>query len=124
MSGDSPRLKSNFLDILLAEDVDKLDIQFSDRSCATVCMCTKNYPASVGKQEHIIHGLETVNSDVRVYHYGTRRVGESMLTPTGRVLSVTALANSRQEAHDKIYKNIPRISWEGCRYRKDIGILI
>ena len=118
-----PRLESNLLDILLAEDVREIDIQFNDKWCATVCMCTRDYPKSVGKQEHIIAGLDNVDRDITVYHYGTKRVGASIVTPTGRVLSVTATGNSLQDVHNKIYNNVSKITWDGCRYRSDIAKL-
>jgi len=119
-----PRLESNLLDILLSEDLCKIEVKLNEKHCVTVCMCTYNYPEPMGKQEQVIYGLDQVHDDVTVYHYGTKNDGRFLMTPTGRVLSVTATGNSRQEAHNKIYRRISAITWEGCRYRKDIGLLV
>ncbi|HHU17731.1 MAG TPA: phosphoribosylamine--glycine ligase, partial [Clostridiales bacterium] len=50
---------------------------------------------------------------------------EDPLTVTngGRVLGITALGQTHEEAREKAYKNIERISFEGAQYRKDIGLL-
>lgn len=118
-----PRLESNLLDILLSEDLRKTEVKLNGKYCVAVSMCTYNYPEQNNKQEHVIYGLDKVYYDIAVYHYGTKNNTNALITPKGRVLSVTAIGNSRQEAHNKIYRSIPAISWEGCQYRKDIGLL-
>jgi phosphoribosylamine--glycine ligase len=119
-----PRMEYNLLDLLLAEDLHETEVLLSDKCCVTVCMCTRNYPESVGKQEHIIYGLDNVDHDISVYHYGTRHKDASIVTSTGRVLSITGTGDSLQEVSDRIYMNIARITWNGCYYRKDIGTLV
>lgn len=120
-----PRLKSNLLDILLSENLRNTEVKFNDKHCVSVCMCSYNYPEQTDEREDIIYGLDKVeNDDITVYHYGTKNNGLFLMTPTGRVLSVSATGRSRQEAHNKIYKNISSITWKGCQYRKDIGLLV
>ena len=76
-----------------------------------------------------------MDKDVIVFHSGTKYVSkegvdlaekqEDPLTVTngGRVLGITALGQTHEEAREKAYKNIERISFEGAQYRKDIGLL-
>ncbi len=116
------RLDSNLLDLFLAEDLSDVQVEINDRTCMTVCMCTRDYPSDAGIQEHPISGLDQVDPEIRVFHYGTKRQGDQILTPTGRVLSVTADGESKSEVREKIYRNVGKISWPGVRYRRDIGV--
>lgn len=118
------RLDANLLDLFLAEDLDGMRVGFKNTSCVTVVMCTAGYPADAGVQEHVVHGLDDVDPDISVYHYGTKRVGGEIVTPTGRVLSVTANGDTREAAAERVYANTGRISWEGVRYRTDVGRLV
>jgi phosphoribosylamine--glycine ligase len=57
-----------------------------------------------------------------VFHAGTRLgQGGGVLTSGGRVLTVAATGSNLSEAREKVYRNIPRIHFEGCHYRKDIA---
>jgi phosphoribosylamine--glycine ligase len=59
---------------------------------------------------------------VVVFHAGTELKGETVVTNGGRVLGVTAIGDTVQEAIAKAYKAAAEISWDGCYYRKDIGL--
>lgn len=120
-----PRLKTDLVDIVEAvidEKLDTLNIEWSDKACACVVMASGGYPSSYKK------GIEMFGMDengqvkgVTVYHAGTKFVDGKFYTNGGRVLGITALGNDLQEALDKAYAAVEKISFEGVHYRKDIG---
>ncbi|OFZ52899.1 MAG: hypothetical protein A3D92_16405 [Bacteroidetes bacterium RIFCSPHIGHO2_02_FULL_44_7] len=61
------------------------------------------------------------NNDIVIFHAGTKMTRQDLVTNGGRVLGVSATGNSLQEALDKAYTAIDKISFEGMQYRKDIG---
>jgi phosphoribosylamine--glycine ligase len=68
--------------------------------------------------------LNDVDSDIKVFHAGTRLGDDGqVLTSGGRVLTVVASGKTLEEARAKVYDNVPRISFEGCYYRKDIALM-
>jgi phosphoribosylamine---glycine ligase len=91
---------------------------------AAVCvvMAAAGYPGSyeTGKR---IEGLDAVKSlpDVAVFHAGTKRDGNSVVTNGGRVLGVTASGASLEQAIRKAYNAVGKIHFEGAEYRTDIG---
>ena len=60
--------------------------------------------------------------DVAVFHAGTKREGDSIVTSGGRVLGVTARAASLEQAIGKAYSAVDKIHFEGAHYRTDIGV--
>ncbi|MCC8073309.1 MAG: phosphoribosylamine--glycine ligase [Clostridiales bacterium] len=119
-----PRLKTDIMDIFDAinnETLSQLDIEWSDEACACVIMASGGYPKSYPKGIEIT-GLENCQtSGVTVYHAGTAIKDNKLVTSGGRVLGVTALGNSLEEALDKSYSAVERIHFDGAHYRKDIG---
>jgi phosphoribosylamine--glycine ligase len=91
---------------------------------ASVCvvMASGGYPGSyeTGKK---IEGLDAAKAlpDVAVFHAGTKRDGDSIVTSGGRVLGVTATAPTLEEAIRKAYGAVDKIHFEGAHYRTDIG---
>lgn len=119
-----PRLKTDLLDIMLAvvnNSLDKIKIEFDNNACVGVVMASGGYPGSY-KTGYPISGLDDVDKDIIVFHAGTKVRGKGeVLTGGGRVLTVAAKGKTLAEAREKVYKNIPRIKFEGCYYRKDIA---
>ncbi len=121
-----PLLETDFVDIIDAcidGKLDQLEINWSDRCACVVVMASGGYP---GKYEtgKIISGLESAvkpGDDAIIFHAGTSRDGNVVNTSGGRVLGVTALADSRDKAIDKAYEIVDRISFDNCHYRRDIG---
>ena len=71
-----------------------------------------------------ITGLDELDSDVTVFHAGTRLGPDGeVLTAGGRVLTVVALGKTLAEAREKVYANVSRISFKGSHYRKDIALV-
>lgn len=139
-----PRLDSDLLDIFMAVTENKLaDVNIKWRKEKAVCVVAASggYPGSYEKNK-VIGGLDKVDEDVIVFHAGTSKKDTSELgcadenkegckgrshmatvTSGGRVLGVTALGTTHEEAKAKAYDNIRRIRFEGMQYRKDIGIV-
>jgi phosphoribosylamine--glycine ligase len=118
-----PLLKSDLVDIMLAVVDNKLhsmDVEWSDGACVGVVMASGGYPGSY-KTGFVISGLDDVDKDIIVFHAGTKLESGKVLTSGGRVLTVVATGKDLAEAREKVYQNIPRISFEGCHYRKDIA---
>jgi phosphoribosylamine--glycine ligase len=119
-----PLLKTPLLDIFNAVidgDLDKLDIVWSDETCVCVAAASGGYPGGYEKGKEI-SGLDTLDSDIMLFHAGTCCKDSKYYTNGGRVLGVTAKGCDMHEARQKAYTNIARISFEGMQYRKDIGI--
>jgi phosphoribosylamine--glycine ligase len=119
-----PRLKTDLVDIMLAvieNRLDKIKIEFDDNACVGVVIASGGYPGSY-KTGYPIQGLDDVDKDIMVFHARTKVGGKGeILTGGGRVLTVTAKGKNLEEARNKVYKNISRIKFEGCYYRKDIA---
>ena len=85
-------------------------------------MASSGYPGTYEKGK-VISGLETAEhlKEAFVFHAGTALKNGSIVTNGGRVLGVTALGETIQEAINQAYKAVSTISWEGAYFRKDIG---
>jgi phosphoribosylamine--glycine ligase len=97
-------------------------IEWSDGIVVCVGMASGGYPGSYEKGKRI-SGLKDVDREILVFHCGTRSKDSGIVTDGGRVLCVTAQGNTHEEARQKAYKNVARISFEAAQYRKDIGLL-
>lgn len=119
-----PRLKTDIVDIMLAVVDNKLDtinIEWSDDACVGVVLASAGYPGSYNTG-YAISGLDEVDKDIMVFHAGTKAGLEGqVLTSGGRVMTIAATGKNLNEARERVYKNIPRIHFEGCQYRRDIA---
>jgi len=120
-----PRLDDDLLELMLAAargELPQRPVRFSKRAALTVVLAAKNYPATplVGTR---IGGLDHAQAipDVIVTHAGTRVEGGRLLAAGGRVLNVTALADSVTKAQELAYKGVDAIQWPGGFCRRDIG---
>ncbi len=121
-----PRLKTDLMDVFTAvmdEQLDKLEIQWEDNAAVCVILASGGYP---GKYEtgHVIYGLAEAERDanIAVFHAGSRKEEGNFLTAGGRVLGVTAVEKTLEEAIRKAYEGVARISFQGMQYRRDIGV--
>ncbi len=118
-----PRLQSDIVDIFektIDGNLEKLDLVWKDDHCVTVVLTSKGYPDNYEKGFNIT-GINELDKDIILFHNGTKNLDGALVTNGGRVLSVTALGNTIEEARDKIYSNINKINFNGMNYRKDIG---
>lgn len=119
------RLKTDLVEIMEAVVDDRLaeiSLEIDPRPTVCVVMAAGGYP---GKYENgkVIEGLARAgqHTDVVVFHAGTAVQGDAVVTNGGRVLGVTAIGDTVQDAIGKAYKAAEEITWDGCYYRKDIG---
>ena len=98
-----------------------LTLDWDDRAAVCVVAASAGYPGTYQKGKPVT-GLENVKH-ARVYHAGTRKLDGKVYTSGGRVLGVTALGESLEEARETAYRELEKITFEGIYYRKDIGSL-
>ncbi|MCP9447082.1 MAG: phosphoribosylamine--glycine ligase [Nitrospira sp.] len=125
-----PLLKTDLLDIIEAVVEHRLDqrtVEWHHDATVCVVMASEGYPGSY-RQGCSISGLSSVESPASVessssmvFHAGTARRGQEIVTAGGRVLSVVGRGASLKEAQAEAYKRAAAISFEGCHYRRDIA---
>lgn len=120
-----PRLKTDLVDIceaIIDERLADIDIQWYDGATACVVMASGGYPLAYKKGIEIL-GLDENGGvdDAIVYHAGTKLEDDKFLTNGGRVLGVTAKGDTLDEALDKAYTAVSKITFENAHYRRDIG---
>lgn len=119
------RLNSDLSQIFMAMvegRLDQVQVQWTDQSSACVVLASGGYPGTyeTGLQ---IKGLQKAGNDtVEIFHAGTSKNNSGeYVTAGGRVLGVTAVAETLDEALRLCYRAVEQISWEGMQYRSDIG---
>lgn len=120
-----PRIESDFVELLQAIAEKKLEhykLQTASTKTATVVMVAGGYPGAYEKGK-IISGLETPTPAQTVtFHAGTKATGSgAVATNGGRVLGITGLGETTEEAIRSAYERVNQISWEMVNFRKDIG---
>lgn len=117
-----PRIKSDFLTLLDAasrRQLAKAAFEVDNRTAVTVMLVSGGYPESFEKGKPI-SGLSAI-SNVIAFHAGTKQQGETVVTAGGRVIALTALADTMQEALQYAYRAAEMIDYQGKYYRRDIG---
>ena len=122
-----PRMKADLVDVFLACDngtLDPKDVRWGDDWAVSVVLTSAGYPGSYEKGK-VISGIDDARAmdGVTVYHAGTRLDDEGcVLTNGGRVLDVTAVAPTFEEARNLAYAACEKIDFDGKTYRSDIGL--
>ncbi|MEO7392137.1 MAG: phosphoribosylamine--glycine ligase [Ramlibacter sp.] len=117
------RLKSDLFDVMMAATsggLDQVELQWDRRTALGVVMAAAGYPLDPRKGDAIT-GLPAATEDTMVFHAGTVKKAGATLTSGGRVLCVTALADSVKAAQHRAYEVADGIHFEGAQYRRDIG---
>ena len=117
-----PLLESDLYTIMEAvadERLAEVDVKFADKYSCCVVMASGGYPVSYEKGFELRIG--EMDENVDVFIAGAKLEDDVLKTSGGRVLGVTAVADSLQEAIDDAYAGVERISFEKAFYRKDIG---
>jgi phosphoribosylamine--glycine ligase len=119
------RLKTDLLDVLYAASESggldpELTLQWDRRTALGVVMAAHGYPEQVRKGD-AIHGLPPEEEGAVIFHAGTTRQDGVLHTSGGRVLCVTALADTVKAAHQRAYRMVAAISFDGAQMRHDIG---
>ena len=102
--------------------LDGATVTWDARPAVCVVLAAAGYPGPIRKGDPIA-GLDTLRSwtNGMVFHAGTRREGDAVVTDGGRVLGVTALGATIRAAIDEAYGAIGHLAWPGMHYRHDIG---
>ena len=120
-----PLLEGDLLEIMQAVRNGKLiQAKIAEKSgfAACIILASEGYPSSY-KIGYKIHGIEAAEQlpDILVYHAGTKENEGIIVTNGGRVLGITAISSSLNDALKKAYACAKQISFTGMQYRKDIG---
>ena len=121
-----PRLRSDLLAALEAcltpGGLEGVRLDWSDEWAVSVVLASAGYPASSSKGDVIggLHGLDGLD-DVELTHCGTARQLGKIVTAGGRVLNVTGMGDSIEEARARAYDVVEQIDFEGAQYRSDIA---
>lgn len=114
-----PRLESDFYDLVeAAVEGRDCETKWSDDAYLGVVLASQGYPGSYKKGVEI-KGLDKV--DAEVYHMGTKRDGDKILTAGGRVLMVVGKGKTIQEANEAVKAEIEKIDCPTLFHRTDIG---
>lgn len=117
-----PLLESDLFDIFTAIREGRLEsaeVKWHEKASCCVIMASGGYPGAYAKGCEI-KGLGSIR-DAEVFHAGTRLENGVYYTNGGRVLAVTATSEDLPGAIEKAYRNVGKISFDNCFYRKDIG---
>ena len=118
------RMKSDLFEYLMGSVSGTLDtmspISWKDKSAVCIVLASKGYPESYPKGDEIF-GLNQTFEDGFVFHAGTKKQNEKIITNGGRVLGVTGLGDTLESAINNAYDISEKISWENKYLRTDIG---
>lgn len=120
------RLENDLLEVIdasAAGTLDKIELKWSPMASVCVVMASAGYPARYAKGK-VIRGLEEVAKlpNVKVFHAGTARTGDEIVTSGGRVLGVTGLGGDVAGSREIAYSAVEQIGFEGAEWRTDIGL--
>ncbi|MEK7128188.1 MAG: phosphoribosylamine--glycine ligase [Patescibacteria group bacterium] len=124
----------DIIDALIDKKLSEIEIKWKNLFTCNIVLCSAGYPGEYEKGKEI-KGTNDLTpplaplslsrrgegGEVIIFHAGTKIVRQDLTTNGGRVLGVSAMGKSLQEALDKAYEAISKISFEGMQYRKDIG---
>ena len=119
------RLKSDLLDLIEGTIDGRLataEPLWDDRAAVCIVLASGGYPGPIEKGK-VIKGIEgaSADPDIVVFHAGTSLENAQVVTNGGRVLGITALGATLEEARAKAYAAADKISFEGKQLRRDIG---
>jgi len=117
-----PRMKTDLVTVIeaiLEERLEEVKLEWVDQHAVCVVMASGGYPEAYEKG-YPITGLDAVSDGV-VFHCGTRKDGDEIVTNGGRVLGVMAMGDDLETARAKAYENVKAIQFEKAFYRNDIA---
>ncbi|MHB8336587.1 MAG: phosphoribosylamine--glycine ligase, partial [Ignavibacteriaceae bacterium] len=120
-----PLLEGDFLKLLYSTAIGKLDkesVRYNGGASVCVVAASEGYPDEY-KSSFIISGLDEASKEAFVFHAGTKKDGENILTNGGRVLSITSFipTNDLSKAKEKAYRAMNKIHYNNIYYRTDIS---
>lgn len=119
-----PLMDSDLLDVMIAVREERLadcPVKFRNASSCCVVCASSGYPGSYLTGYPIDFGDAENIPGVEIFHAGTKSEDGKIFTSGGRVLAVNAVDDNLESAREKAYEAVSRISFDGMRYRSDIG---
>ncbi len=119
------RLENDLVELLDAsvnDALDRIDLKWNPMASVCVVMASGGYPGAYAKGK-VISGIEAANAltNTKVFHAGTARAGDQIVTNGGRVLGVTAMGKDLRSAQAAAYAAVEKIQFEGAQFRRDIA---
>jgi phosphoribosylamine---glycine ligase len=119
------RLENDLVELLEASvsgTLAKVEMKWSPQASVCVVMASAGYPGNYAKGK-VITGIDAANAlpGTKVFHAGTTRAGDQLVTSGGRVLGVTALGNDLRSAQAAAYAAVEKIHFDGAQFRRDIA---
>ncbi len=119
------RLENDLVELLDASaggKLNKIELEWKAEASVCVVMASGGYPGSYAKGK-MLTGLDDAarSPDTKVFHAGTARAGDAIVTNGGRVLGVTALGKDLKAAQAAAYAAVERIHFDGAQFRHDIA---
>ncbi|HEU5123857.1 MAG TPA: phosphoribosylamine--glycine ligase [Verrucomicrobiae bacterium] len=119
------RLENDLVELLDASvngALDRIDLKWNPMASVCVVMASGGYPGAYAKGK-VISGIEAANAltNTKVFHAGTARAGDQIVTNGGRVLGVTAMGKDLRSAQAAAYAAVEKIQFEGAQFRRDIA---
>ena len=117
-----PRLKNDFVEILLAMangTLNDINIEIDERAATTIMLVSGGYPEAYEKGKEIT-GIDAIEGSI-AFHAGADLKDGKVVTTGGRVMAITSYGANYQEAIKKSYQNIEKLHFDKMNYRKDIG---
>lgn len=126
------RMETDLLDVfeaVIGNNLSHQEIRWKDQRAVCVVLASGGYPGAYEKGK-VISGLDQIGEDIMVFHAGTRwgepdpQTGKpTVLTDGGRVLGVTAMGDTHEQAREAAFRGVEHIQFPGMQYRRDIGTL-
>lgn len=117
------RMENDLIDVIeatLESRLSEVKLTWSEAHAVCVIIASGGYPEAYEKGKRIL-GLDAECVNTVVYHCGTKKSNENVVTNGGRVLGVTAIGSTLDVARTTAYDQIKKIEFEGMAYRTDIG---
>lgn len=121
-----PPMKSDLAKVMLAAmrsgGLRRTRVDWGNQACVGVVVASRGYPGEYRRGLEV-NGLDMVDGDILVFHAGTRRQASEVVTTGGRVLTVVGSGPTVTDAHERVYENVERVTFQGSHFRRDIGII-
>ena len=119
-----PRIQTDLVELLVAAadgELNKVNLQVSPQTAVTTVLVSGGYP-DVYEKGKVVSAFSDQVEEVTVFHAGTVALNGQVVTNGGRVLAITALANSLENAVRRSQEAARTVQFDGKQYRKDIGL--
>ena len=117
-----PRIESDLFDLfdgVANQNLHEKSFSVTAKTATTVMLVSGGYPEHYEKNKEI-SGFENIKESI-VFHAGTKLENDKVVSSGGRVMAITSFGNTIEDALEKTYKSVDKISFEKMNYRKDIG---